>query len=92
MKNLNDYSDAEHDRAMARLMADLGRVPSPPKAQPQATGGVCACLIVLLFMLGLAVLFMAGCNTVAGVAADVEAAARGTQDYLAEPTPGYTGR
>ncbi|NBT49992.1 MAG: hypothetical protein EBT12_00290 [Marivivens sp.] len=25
-----------------------------------------------------------GCNTVAGLAADVEAAARGTQDYLAD--------
>ena len=92
MKNLNDYSDAEHDRAMARLMADLGRVPSQPKAQPQPTGGVCACLIVLLFMLGLAVLFMAGCNTVAGVAADVEAAARGTQEYLAEPDQYNTRR
>jgi len=33
---------------------------------------------------------LSGCNTVAGMAADVEAAARGTQDYLAdglEPRP-----
>ena len=78
------YDKETEERAMARLMADLGRLPDAPKAQPQPTGGICACLIVLLFMLGLAVLFMAGCNTVAGMAADVEAAARGTQEYLAE--------
>lgn len=84
MKRFDQYTDAEHDRAMARITADLGRLPDTPKPTPQPTGGICACLIVLLFMLGLAVLFMAGCNTVAGMAADVEAAARGTQEYLAE--------
>lgn len=78
------YDKETEERAMARLMADLGRLPDTPKPTPQPTGGICACLIVLLFMLGLAVLFMAGCNTVAGMAADVEAAARGTQEYLAE--------
>lgn len=78
------YDKETEERAMARLMADLGRLPAAPKPTPQPTGGICACLIVLLFMLGLAVLFMAGCNTVAGMAADVEAAARGTQEYLAE--------
>ena len=78
------YDKETEERAMARLMADLGRLPAAPKPTPQPTGGICACLIVLLFILGLAVLFMAGCNTVAGMAADVEAAARGTQEYLAE--------
>ena len=86
------YDKETEERAMARLMADLGRLPDTPKAQPQPTGGICACLIVLLFMLGLAVLFMAGCNTVAGMAADVEAAARGTQEYLAEPDQYNTRR
>ena len=86
------YDKETEERAMARLMADLGRLPDAPKGQPQPTGGICACLIVLLFMLGLAVLFMAGCNTVAGMAADVEAAARGTQEYLAEPDQYNTRR
>ena len=86
------YDKETEERAMARLMADLGRLPDTPKAQPQPTGGICACLIVLLFMLGLAVLLMAGCNTVAGMAADVEAAARGTQEYLAEPDQYNTRR
>ena len=86
------YDKETEERAMARLMADLGRLPDAPKPTPQPTGGICACLIVLLFMLGLAVLLMAGCNTVAGVAADVEAAARGTQEYLAEPDQYNTRR
>ena len=86
------YDKETEERAMARLMADLGRLPDTPKPTPQPTGGICACLIVLLFMLGLAVLFMAGCNTVAVMAADVEAAARGTQEYLAEPDQYNTRR
>lgn len=72
------YSDQDHDRALARLMADIDRTPT----KPQGTTGIALCLVLLMFMLGLLVLLTA-CNTVAGVAADVEAAARGTQEYMA---------
>jgi len=39
-----------------------------------------ATITIVLTML----ITVTGCNTVAGFAADVEAAARGTQDYLAD--------
>lgn len=86
MKRFDQYTDAEHDRAMARITADLGRMPSTPKAQPQPTGGICACLIVLLFILGLAVLLLAGCGTVQGIGQDLQQASEITREYMAQPS------
>ena len=67
------------DKALARLWDDIH---NHQPTKPQGTTGVALCLVLLMFMLGLLVLLTA-CNTVAGVAADVEAAARGTQEYMA---------
>lgn len=86
MKRLDQYTDAEHDRAMARITADLGRMPSAPKPTPQPTGGICACLIVLLFILGLAVLLLAGCGTVQGMGLDLQQASEITREYMAQPS------
>lgn len=86
MKRFDQYTDAEHDRAMARITADLGRMPSAPDAQPQPTGGICACLIVLLFILGLAVLLLAGCGTVQGMGLDLQQASEITREYMAQPS------
>lgn len=79
MKKMN-----KEDLALARLWQDI------QEYEPKGTktgAGVPLCLALLMFMLGLFVLLTCGCNTVAGVAADIEAAARGTQQYLAEEGP-----
>jgi len=83
------YDKKTEDRALARLMADIER--SPGK-QYQGTAGIPLCLALLMFILGLFVLLACGCNTIAGAAADIEAAARGTQQYLAEPVDTYPTR
>ena len=76
------YSEQDHDRALARLAHDARIYRDDPPAPRGATGTV-LCLALLMFILGLFVLLSAGCNTIAGAAADIEAAARGTQEYLA---------
>jgi len=77
------YSSHDHDRALARLMADVDR--TPQRTQPQPTAGVAIGLALLFGIIALCALFaLSGCNTIAGAAADLEAAARGTRHYLAD--------
>ncbi len=38
---------------------------------------------IVLTVISLLLLALGGCNTIAGVGADIQAAAKGTQDYLA---------
>lgn len=40
-------------------------------------------LSMFLLLISILLLLMGGCNTIAGVGADIQAAAKGTQDYLA---------
>jgi len=87
------YDKKTEDRALNRLYRDIEtwQDRNKPKEKPQGAGGFA--LLLMALMVGLAVLvLLTGCNTLAGVGADIEAAARGTQDYLAEPERGYTGR
>jgi len=87
------YDKKTEDRALQNLYRDIEtwQDRNKPKEKPQGAGGFA--LLLMAVMVGLAVLvLLTGCNTLAGVGADIEAAARGTQDYLAEPERGYTGR
>ena len=86
------YSEKDHDRALARLMADVSKHPERiyREDKPEPRIGICLCLTLVVFMLGILVL-LTGCNTVAGVAADIESAARGTQQYLAKDVDGSGG-
>jgi len=75
------------DDALAHLMDDIknhGKDKRTGVGIPFLMFGAMLCLAVFILITA------TGCNTVAGMAADVEAAARGTQDYLAdglEPRP-----
>lgn len=87
------YDKQTEDRALEQLYRDIEQwqEPKPKPRHPQGTFSVLL-LIAGAFLVLAAVATLSGCNTVAGMAADVEAAARGTQEYLAEPRDGYTGR
>ena len=69
------------DEALAHLMDDINN-----HGKDKRTGvGIPFLLFGAMFCLAVFILITAsGCNTVAGMAADVEAAARGTQEYLAD--------
>lgn len=69
------------DEALAHLMDDINN-----HGRNKRTGvGIPFLLFGAMFCLAVFILITAtGCNTVAGMAADVEAAARGTQEYLAD--------
>lgn len=69
------------DKALNRLMQDIEGY-TPPKNQP--TAGTAIGMAFLMLILALAVLLMQGCNTVAGIGADVQALAEGTQEKLSE--------
>lgn len=75
------YSDQDNDRALTRIYRDIEDLPDP-----DARGKWPLLIAWVGFMLFLAVfvLMASGCNTIAGAAADIEAAARGTQEYLAD--------
>ena len=78
------YDKKTEDRALSRLMADIERTPR----QPQGTVGIALCLALLMFMLGL-LLLLTGCNTVAGIGADIQTIAEGTQKELSQDRQQY---
>ncbi|MDB4261672.1 hypothetical protein N9878_02260 [bacterium] len=87
MKDLHDYTDLEHDKAMARIMADLSRIPTP--APHKRTGpGLSFALAALMLILAVVVLMSAGCSTVAGAARgfadDTDATRRGLAEHFNE--------
>lgn len=79
------YSDQDHERALNRLMSDMQKPDRIYREDKACRGaGIPICLTLLCFFLALFLLLATGCNTIAGAAADIEAAARGTQAYLAD--------
>lgn len=75
------YTKEQEDAALARLQADIDNY-----GKDKRTGaGIPFLMFAAMLCLAVFVLLTAaGCNTIAGAAADIEAAARGTQEYLAD--------
>lgn len=54
------YSEQDHDRALARLMADVSKHPERiyREDKPEGKVGICLCLTLVLCLLGILALFV----------------------------------